>query len=203
MILGVFLNASFLPAGLVRIDHALFYELNGQWHNGFLDTVVPFLREPTVWVPFYFFLLLFSTINYKLKGWAWVLFFILTAIITDQVSSHWLKDTFFRLRPCRDPDLAYQVRFLVSYCPMSSSFPSSHAVNHFGISTFIFVTFKKVMGKKWGFIFLWAAAICYAQVYVGVHFPFDVFSGAIIGIVLGFLTASFFNKAIGLGPIVK
>lgn len=49
-----------------------------------------------------------------------------------------------------------------------------------------------------GFSFLWAFAISYAQVYVGVHFPFDVFCGAIAGLILGYIPAKIFNNKIGL-----
>jgi len=38
----------------------------------------------------------------------------------------------------------------------------------------------------------------YAQVYVGVHFPLDVFCGGIVGLILGYIPAWVFNKRIGL-----
>jgi undecaprenyl-diphosphatase len=44
---------------------------------------------------------------------------------------------------------------------------------------------------------LWAAIIGYAQVYVGVHYPFDVAGGATIGIAFGWLLGTFFNKRFG------
>jgi len=50
---------------------------------------------------------------------------------------------------------------------------------------------------------LWAAMISYAQVYVGVHFPFDIFCGAIVGVILGYIPASIFNKKIGLEMKMK
>lgn len=188
------LNASFLPQGLKQADQALFFKLNGQWHNRLLDAVLPFVREPTVWLPFYFFLALFTILNFGRRGWLWVLLLIATAAVSDYTSSSIIKDLFPRLRPCRDPELAHQVRFLASYCPVSSSFVSSHAVNHFAISTFIFVTFKNAISPKWAIIFLWALLICYAQVYVGVHFPLDVAAGGIVGIILGYITSTMFNR---------
>jgi len=172
--------------------------MNGLWHNSFFDAFFPFIREPTLWVPFYFFLIVFATLNFKVKGWIWVVFFLANAGISDYVSSHLIKENFFRLRPCRDPALFDHIRFLVSYCPVSSSFTSSHAVNHFAAAMFIFTTFRKAISPKWAFLFLWAFAISYAQVYVGVHFPFDIFSGAIVGIITGSIPAIIFNKKIGL-----
>jgi len=68
---------------------------------------------------------------------------------------------------------------------------------------FIFTTFKKSVSAKWAFLFLWAAMISYAQVYVGVHFPFDIFCGAIVGVILGYIPASIFNKKFGLEMKMK
>ncbi len=187
-------NAAFLPESVKHLDRLAFDKLNGQWHNAFLDSVIPFVREPTVWVPFYIFLALFVLFNYRSKGWIWIAFLIVTAMISDYTSSSIIKDIFPRLRPCRDPEIVHQVRFLVSYCPMSSSFVSSHAVNHFAVSTFIFVTFKNAISPKWAFIFIWALLICYAQVYVGVHFPLDVMAGGVVGTVIGYTTSALFNR---------
>lgn len=172
--------------------------MNGQWHNSFFDVFFPFIREPTVWVPLYFFLVVFITLNFKIKGWIWVLFFLINVTLSDYVSSTLIKDHFMRLRPCRDPYLAENIRFLVAYCPVSSSFTSSHAVNHFAAAMFIFTTFKKTISEKWAVLFLWAAAISYAQVYVGVHFPVDIFCGAIVGVILGYIPAKIFNSKFGL-----
>ena len=190
---------NFLPEAIKQFDYRLFSKMNGQWHTPFFDTFLPFIREPFVWVPFYAFLVFFTTINFKLKGWFWVLFFILNVMLSDYVSSTLIKDTFVRLRPCRDPFLAGHVRFLVSYCPVSSSFTSSHAANHFAAAMFIFTTFKKTISPKWAFLFFWAFAISYAQVYVGVHFPCDIFCGAIVGVMLGYIPAKIFNTKIGFG----
>jgi membrane-associated phospholipid phosphatase len=188
----------YLPEEIKQFDYSIFYKMNGQWHTSFLDEFIPFIREPFVWMPFYFFLILFTTINFKKKGMLWVLFFLVNAMISDYVSSTIIKNNFVRLRPCHDPAIADKVRFLVSYCPTSSSFTSSHAVNHFAAAMFIFTTFKKPVSPKWAFIFLWAFIIAYAQVYVGVHFPFDIFCGAIVGLILGYIPAKIFNNKIGL-----
>ncbi|MEO8822841.1 MAG: phosphatase PAP2 family protein [Ginsengibacter sp.] len=191
-------NATFLPEAIKQFDYNLFGKMNGQWHNSFFDVFFPFIREPTVWVPFYFFLVVFVTINYKTIGWVWVVFFLINVALSDYVSSHLIKESLFRLRPCRDPALFDHVRFLVSYCPISSSFTSSHAVNHFAAAMFIFTTFRKTMSAAWASLFVWAAAISYAQVYVGVHFPFDVFCGTIVGLILGYIPATIFNRNFGL-----
>lgn len=188
----------YIPERIKQLDYFLFSKMNGQWHTSFFDWSIPFIRESYLWIPFYFFLILFTTINFKIRGWFWVLFFLMNVIISDTVSSRLIKSSFDRLRPCREPAIAESVRFLVSYCPVSSSFTSSHAVNHFAAAMFIFTTFKKPVSAKWALLFFWAFFISYAQVYVGVHFPLDVFCGSIIGLIVGYIPAKMFNKYIGL-----
>lgn len=177
-------------------DYKVFSKINGEWHTPVLDAFFPFTRETFFWVPFYFFLILFVIINYKKYGWLWVLFLIINVVISDYVSSSVIKETFFRIRPCRDPAIADQVRFLVQYCPKSSGFTSSHAANHFAAAMFIFTSLKHrvAINKWWSLIFVWAIIPCYAQLYVGVHFPTDIIGGIVLGLILGYLVGYLFNK---------
>jgi undecaprenyl-diphosphatase len=39
---------------------------------------------------------------------------------------------------------------------------------------------------------IWAFSIAFAQVYVGVHFPSDVLSGAILGCMIGYVMSTLF-----------
>ncbi len=163
-----------------------------------MDTIFPLLRESKLWIPFYLFLLLFALINFGKKGWYWSLSLAVVASLADLISSRLVKENIFRLRPCRDEALAEHLRLMVKYCPVSSSFTSSHAVTHFAIAMFIYTTFRTEFSSIGRIVFLWAAIICYAQVYVGVHYPIDVICGAILGIIIGYLPAKVFNRKLGL-----
>lgn len=193
------LNMSLIKS-IQQFDYTLFSKINGKWHNAFFDATFLFIREAALWMPFYIFLLAFITINFKRKGWIWSLYIIFTVIISNYISSNLIKEHFLRLRPCHDPLLNGKIRLLANYCPESSSFTSSHATNHFAISMFIFITFKDLAGAWRFLIFIWAALICYAQVYVGVHFPTDVIIGAIAGSIIGYFAAILFNAKKGLIP---
>jgi len=46
--------------------------------------------------------------------------------------------------------------------------------------------------------YVWAFAIGYAQVYVGVHYPLDIAGGALLGILIGLLSGGFFQRRIRL-----
>ncbi|MEJ7769587.1 MAG: phosphatase PAP2 family protein [Chitinophagaceae bacterium] len=179
---------------IIDFDYWLFFKMNGTWTNHFLDAVFPFLRESVIWIPLYLFLLVFILTNFGLHGVYWAIAFICTVSLCDIISSHLIKETFMRLRPCRNPDIASQVNFLVKYCPMNSSFVSSHAANHFGMALFVFSTLRGYAPYWAGLFFVWAAIIGYAQVYVGVHFPSDVICGALVGCLIGILGSRLFNK---------
>jgi membrane-associated phospholipid phosphatase len=172
----------------IQADHWLFSKINQTWANPATDLIFPFLREMEFWIPLYLFLLVFVLLNFRVKGLRWVLMFILTVAIGDQVSSNLVKSFIFRLRPCRNPGLADNIRILVNYCPSSSSFTSSHACNHFAMAWFIFLTLGHT-SRWWGLVFVWASLVAYAQVYVGVHFPIDVMAGALLGSLIGIITS--------------
>lgn len=184
---------------ILREDLRLFFHINGQWHNAFLDALLPFVREPYVWAPLYLFLALFVTINYGWKGLFWILFFLLCFGVSDQASLY-LKGAVGRIRPCRDPVVSHYARVLVVYCPMSGSFTSNHAANHFALATFCFITLKSAFHRYAWLFFAWAAIVAYAQIYVGVHYPLDVLGGALLGILIGLLSGSFFQRRIRLEP---
>src|SRR4249919_3323247 len=181
---------------LLRFDHWLFEKINQVWINPFFDLTLPFIRQQEFWYFFYLFLLVFILYNFGIKGCWWAVTLIMTGIIADLFSSSLIKTLIFRVRPCHDPDMADQVRVLVNYCPNSSSFTSSHACNHFAAAWFIFITLNQTGSWRW-LLFLWAFIISYAQVYVGVHFPLDIFGGAIVGTAIGYGMSILFQKQFG------
>ena len=178
-------------------DTAVFLLVNTEWNNPFLDSVFPWWREPNTWIPLYLFLMVFALLNFTNKAIPWILMAVVTLVLTDQVSSTLIKNWVERIRPCNDPFLMGRVRLLLDRCGAGYSFTSSHAVNHFGFATFVFMSLRPVL-KKWGYaVFFWAASVAYAQVYVGVHYPLDVICGGILGCGIGYCTATFFIKRIG------
>jgi membrane-associated phospholipid phosphatase len=191
---------SVVPKPLLDFDHWLFQKINQVWINPFFDLILPFARQQEFWYFFYLFLLVFALVNFGIRGCWWAVSLIMTVIISDLISSSLIKQAIFRLRPCRDPELAEQVRVLVNYCPQSSSFTSSHACNHFAAAWFIFITLNQTGSWRW-LLFAWASIICYAQVYVGVHFPLDIFGGAVVGTTIGYGMSIFFRKQFGALPL--
>ncbi|MEI8073956.1 MAG: phosphatase PAP2 family protein [Bacteroidota bacterium] len=179
-------------------DMALFLKLNTVFTNPLFDHVLPLWRNANTWVPLYLFLIVFSVVNFRTKSLFWILGAILTVVLTDQISSSVVKPFFERPRPCNDPIMISHVRLLLDHCSGGYSFTSSHATNHFGFAVYVFITLRSVF-KKWTWLFLiWAATVSYAQVYVGVHYPLDILSGALLGSSIGFATSQIFNRRVGI-----
>jgi undecaprenyl-diphosphatase len=118
------------------------------------------------------------------------------------VSSRLLKPLFNRIRPCNDFQLNTLFDPLVS-CGSGLSFPSSHAVNHFALAAFFYYT-AHFISFKWRFLwYVWAFSICFAQVYVGVHYPLDVFIGGLIGFYFGNIVAKTYLRVLNKEKEVK
>jgi membrane-associated phospholipid phosphatase len=184
---------SALKEKLVSWDHTVWYYMNTQWHNSFLDAVVPFFRNQYFWTPLYLFLLLYMTSRFKMKGWIWCVAFLISFIISDQLSATLLKPYFHRLRPCQNPALADMIHLVVN-CGGRFGFPSSHAANHFSIGVFMAMTLSKRVKWIWTAAIAWAVLVSFSQVYVGVHYPLDVTFGGLIGATIGICTGTIFNR---------
>ncbi|MET0634446.1 MAG: phosphatase PAP2 family protein [Chitinophagaceae bacterium] len=194
----VYLLRSSLTELLEKADRWMFIRINTDLANPFLDSVMPFVRNPPNWAPLYLFLIMFALLNFKTKGLWWTLFLLVTVALCDMTGNNIFKKGFERLRPCNQPDFAMQVRLLADHCSTGFSFISNHAANHFGIAMFFYLTTRRLIGR-WSLLgFAWAALISLAQVYIGIHYPFDIIGGALLGLLFGYLTGTFFNNRFGI-----
>ena len=178
-------------------DYQLMLLLNRELVHPVLDDFFLFLRESIFHIPLYVFIVFYSFQVFGKKAIWWVLGAIALVACCDLISSQVIKPYFDRPRPCRDPFMADQIRFLARYCGANGSFTSSHAVNHFAFATYVAFTMRGI--SKWfNLLFIWAFAIAYAQVYVGVHYPSDVLVGAFLGIVFGLTGAQISRQTLSL-----
>ena len=165
--------------------------------NSFFDFLFPFLREAYFWMPLYLFIFLFVGFNFKKNWWWWIVLFLCTVALTDLSGTQLFKHNFQRTRPCNDPGFIHEVRLVIKHCGSGYSFISNHAANHFGMATFIFLTMRFYLRRWTWLFFIWAGLIAYAQVYVGIHYPFDVLAGAVWGMAIAIFTAAVFNRRFG------
>ncbi|MBC7425128.1 MAG: phosphatase PAP2 family protein [Bacteroidia bacterium] len=178
---------------ILELDRYLFSLINGKWHTGFLDLMMPLITNKYTWIPVYIFLFYLILKSFKVKNAVIAIScLLLSVLVSDRVTSGLIKPTIFRPRPCKVE--ALHARIIIDNngsdavpCSDSGSFPSSHAANHFAIAVFMILLFSIKKNHAYYYLWLfWAFAISWSRVYVGVHYPGDVIGGGIIGIITGF-----------------
>ncbi len=175
---------------LINIDVELFLFLNSL-NSSFFDWLMFQISAKATWVPLYLATMLFV---WKKFGWKKALFILLAFIIVitigDQSSVHLFKFKFERLRPCFNPNIS-DIVHTVKLPNGRFGFVSSHATNSFAFAVLASLFFKNI--KFTIPIIIWAAIVSYSRVYLGVHYPADIFGGAILGIFSAYIVYFAFN----------
>jgi phosphatidylglycerophosphatase B len=80
------------------------------------------------------------------------------------------------------------------------SFPSGHSLSSMLVTTtFLALALLLLPSSRrhWVYILLpWALGVCYSRAILRVHAPFDIVSGAVVGMVLGVLTFMLLRRAL-------
>ena len=165
---------------LNQIDVQVFLWLNA-CNSPFFDHFFTFFTAKEVLYPFYLLLLLLFFQKYKLQG-IWVaLFFILAIVASDQISGL-IKALVERPRPTHNMEIMNLVNAPTGKGG-SYGFVSSHAANSFALTLLLALLLKR--RRIWVALLLWAVLTSYSRVYVGVHYPFDIICGALLGSLIG------------------
>lgn len=176
---------------LLQFDQEIFHLINGEWHNSFMDAVMPWWRDKRTWIPLYLLIAGWVFYRYRLRGLYFIIAAGLAVGVADQTSSELVKKSVQRVRPCNDMEMREDVKLLVP-CGGGYSFTSSHAANHFALAVFLALTLGRI--NRWIRLplVLWAATVAFGQVYVGVHYPLDILCGALLGGLIGYLAAKLY-----------
>lgn len=186
---------------LNELDQQVFLFLNGL-HNGFFDFIMWWFSDKLIWIPLY---LLFFYFLIKKYGWETVAILLSLALLialTDQVSG-FIKDTVARFRPSHNPEIKEQVRTLHGYLGGNYGFVSSHAANSFALAFFLAKFLKPKSAFLVPFLFVWASAVSYSRIYLGVHYPGDIIGGALLGLVLAWLITKLYQIFISISCFRK
>lgn len=155
-------------------DIQIFYLINIYMQNPLFDFIMPVMSE----IGYFGFWIIISIIIFIIGGEKGrkVAVLCITALIAGYFISEILKIIVARPRPY---ELLEGVRVLV---PASGySWPSGHSVASFIVFT---IYGMAIIGKRYGlaYLFILVCLIMFSRVYIGVHYPSDVLSGALIGI---------------------
>lgn len=163
-----------------------------QFHADALDPVVFYMTRTDFWIPLYAVLLYLIFKNYGKRGWFVVAGIAVSILLTDQITSGFMKPYFERLRPSQNPELEGILHLVNGYRGGLYGFASSHAANTTGIALFIFLLFRSKY-RFIGLMFVWAGIMCYTRIYLGVHYPGDILVGIVVGLVSGFAAFKFYE----------
>jgi membrane-associated phospholipid phosphatase len=163
---------------LIALDTALFRFVNITLANPVFDAVMPFVTNGEHWV--IAAVLMAAVLLHAERGrGVWIAVGVAVVFAAcDQTSAHLLKPIVARLRPCHVVEGAN----LLVGCSNAYSFPSAHAANSMGMAVFLTYVFP-----KWRWVFFGLCGLMsISRVFVGVHYPFDIVGGWVIGVLAGF-----------------
>jgi len=161
---------------LNQIDTFLFLFFNAKLANPVFDHIMPIVTDKHTWYPIWLIAVVVLSWKGGSKG-RWAALIALLAVGTADLSvNRLLKPWFHRIRPCNVVEGAH----LLLGKKSSYALPSSHAANFFTLAT-VFSYFY----RKYQLIFyFFAALVAYSRIAVGVHYPFDVLLGALVGMAI-------------------
>ena len=179
------------------IDHEIFLFINGMHHPA-ADTFFEFCSGTLSWIPIYALILWQLIRQFKSRVWLPVLLLVLCVVATDQASVHLFKNVFQRYRPCHHLQIGQFVHLVNGHCGGHYGFLSSHAANTAGFAVLTSIFLKQQWLRV--SLVLWVFLNMYSRVYLGVHYPSDVFAGAMLGIAIATLLGYVQQKLIPLAP---
>ncbi len=151
-----------------------------QW-DGFWLTIT----NQFSWTPLFVFILylVFKKFGWK-KGVFTLLFMVVLIAFSDQFTN-FVKNVTERIRPSNSEELKGYLRTF-SYRARGYSFWSGHACLSSTITVFLILVLRSCF-KKIYFLILFPLLFGFSRMYLGVHFPIDVFIGYISGFLFGLL----------------
>ncbi len=152
------------------------------------------------WIPLYLLLLYIVFRQFGKHAWLVVIMCLVAVALSDQLTSHLVKNLVMRYRPSHNALLIPKLHIVQDYMGGQYGFASSHAANTFAVACFIALIMpqKRVLISV---LFLWAILVCYSRVYLGVHYPSDILGGAIIGSICAYVCYKLWqiaNKRLGI-----
>ncbi len=148
------------------------------------DTFWTVATEIISWTPLFILFFVLILMAYPGKEGLHRSLTVMLLLFLVLIATNLTKDFFERLRPNNDEQLRDFIRILIQ--PKGYSFFSGHAATSFSITTLVYLFLRKKMNYSW-LLFIWPIIFSFSRIYVGVHYPFDILIGTIVGILFALL----------------
>ena len=144
------------------------------------------------WIPLFLliFFLVIKTFGWK-RGGLMIFSMILLVAFSDQFTNL-IKNNVQRLRPNNDPELMDSLRLFIN--PQSYSFMSGHATTSTFFTVYVILLLKGEIKKYIYLLLFFPVLFSYSRLYLGVHFPIDIFVGITIGTLFANLYFNLYKK---------
>ncbi len=163
---------------IIQIDQNLLIYLNNLGSTKW-DSLWLFITNQFFWTPLFILIFYLTIKSYGWKaGGVLILSMIVLVAFSDQFTN-FIKNTVQRSRPNNNEEIKHLLRVLIN--PQSYSFMSGHATT----STFFSVYVLLLLKDNYKYIYLilfFPLVFSYSRLYLGVHFPIDIFVGILIGV---------------------
>ena len=147
----------------------------------FWDPIWITLTNKTTYIPLFSFIVYYIYKRFGLKQTAFIIVFISILILFTDQFTNFIKDSFQRLRPCREGYLG--LREIDIYCGKYGFF-SAHASNSIAVSLFIIKIMREKYSSMFSLILIsWVFVFSYSRIYLGLHYPMDILCGLIFGVI--------------------
>ncbi|MFQ5952450.1 MAG: phosphatase PAP2 family protein [Candidatus Omnitrophota bacterium] len=160
---------------LHNIDISVFYFINQTCKNTVCDLILPWitnLGRPEFILGLAIVFLFFRKKEVRTLG-----ILLLAGLTISYYSVYWIKNLVARPRPFM---ALKNVNLLINIT--GHSFPSGHATLSFLSATLLTGCFK-----RWYIFYTIALVVALSRSYLGVHYPSDILTGAILGSLLGYI----------------
>ena len=172
------------------MDQTLFHLINERWTNPALDLFMAAISNSQIWKPVFVVIVLIMVVFGGFKARACIICILLSLLVAEQFTGL-LKTAFDRRRPkqvqvvrmvelqktrpmfltlFKEPEIRYSDQS--DRNNSGPSFPSGHMTNNTVIAVCLTLFYRRRGALYW----IPTAAIGYSRIYLGAHWPSDIFA---------------------------